>query len=240
MYVLIALLAAFSMNVAYALPEHFVYLHEVDPSIYQDIRYAGWHNFIGRPVAGYKARQCILTIEAARALSHVQDELKLHHLSLKVYDCYRPVRAVQNFISWSRDIDDQKMKEEFYPNIDKKDVFRLGYVAKRSAHSRGSTVDLTIVSTRDRAQSAEGQDVNCTAPFTKRAHEDINMGTNYDCLDVLSHPLNMQVSQLAFEHRMLLRKLMEKYGFKPLSTEWWHFTLVNEPYPYQERNFPVE
>jgi len=200
--------------IIYALPNQFVYLKDVDPSILQEMRYAGYHNFIGRPIKGYETGTCILTKPAAQALSKVQHELLKQSLSLKVYDCYRPTMAVLDFITWSRDVKHQEMKQEFYPAINKADMFRLGYVAEKSGHSRGSTVDLTINS--------------------------LEMGTNYDYMDTLSHADNREINAIAYQHRMLLRTLMMKHGFQPYEKEWWHFTLDNEPYPNTYFNFKVK
>ncbi len=136
------------------MPAGFVWLKDVDPTIEQEIRYYGDHNFLGRPVAGYEAPECILTKQAAEALRAVQRELEGSRLSLKVYDCYRPQRAVDDFVAWSKDVADQTMKAEFYPRVDKARVFELGYIAEKSGHTRGSTVDLTIVPAGPRRSSA--------------------------------------------------------------------------------------
>jgi zinc D-Ala-D-Ala dipeptidase len=231
------------MSSAYSLPSGFVYLHDVDASILQEMRYAGFHNFMGRPVQGYKAKECILTKQAALALSAVQTELKKSSLSLKVYDCYRPTRAVADFIAWSKEGRHQEMKEEFYPHVNKADVFRLGYVAERSGHSRGSTMDLTIVALPAALQPLyrPGQQlVSCTSPYNQRYHDNsIDMGTGFDCLDELSHALYKNIDQSAYRHRMLLRHIMIKYGFQPYGPEWWHFTLQDEPCPHAYFNFVV-
>jgi len=227
----------------YALQPGFVYLRDVDPSVLQDIRYAGNHNFIGRPIKGYKAEECILTVQAAQALTKIQTELKQSGYSLKVYDCYRPTMAVSNFIEWSRNPKDQMMKAEFYPRIDKKDFFRLGYVRERSGHSRGSTVDLTIVALPARPQAAYSPGdklVACFAPLHSRYRDNsIDMGTGFDCMDVRSAPFDTVISATAQANRRLLREIMLKYGFYHSETEWWHFTLKEEPYPNTYFNFPV-
>lgn len=194
-----------------ALQNGFVYLSNVDNSIIQDIRYFTKNNFIGKPITGYAAAQCMLTWQAAQALAEVQQQLKQQGLGLKVFDCYRPQRAVNEFIAWSRDYSDQKMKQQYYPHINKEDVFKLGYVAMRSGHTRGSTIDLTLVKLKNK--------------------QEINMGTHFDFLDETSHPLASDISQSAQQNRLYLQKVMEENGFAPLDTEWWHFTLKNEPYP---------
>lgn len=240
-FTLISLLSISSS--ATQLPAGFVYLHDVAPSIIQEMRYVTNHNFIGQPLAGYENGTCILTKPAAEALKKVQDELLQSSLSLKVYDCYRPQRTVDGFVEWSKDVTQQQMKEEFYPRVNKADFFKLGYVAAKSSHTRGSTVDLTIVSLPMKKQQAYrvGQSlVSCYASYQQRFHDNtIDMGTGYDCMDELSHPLNRAVSTVAYAHRMILRELMEKYGFAPLAEEWWHFTLKNEPYKDEYFNFPV-
>lgn len=226
------------------LPSGFVYLKDIDSSIKQDIRYATNHNFVGRPVTGYQAEKCILTLPAAKALQQVQKELLLSNLSLKVFDCYRPQMAVNDFIQWSQQSNDQKMKAEFYPRVNKKDVFSLGYVAAKSGHSRGSTMDLTIVplSAPSVQPYQEGQKlVSCIAPFRERFRDQgLDMGTGFDCFDDLAHNDRQDINIVAYHNRLILKTLMEKYGFVPYEAEWWHFTLKNEPYPDTYCNFPVK
>ena len=228
------------------LPQGFVALRDVDPTIVQDIRYHGSHNFLGRPVMGYGAPECILTVQAAQALKAVQQELAPMGLGLKVYDGYRPQRAVNDFVAWSKKPADQSTKAEFYPNVNKKDFFDLGYVAKKSGHSRGSTVDVTIIPLPAPAAAAGGAYTPgqplaaCTDAYGKRFDDgSIDMGTGFDCMDVLSHPGTDKVSSQARANRMLLRQLMDKHGFKPYEFEWWHFTLKNEPFPETFFDFPV-
>jgi D-alanyl-D-alanine dipeptidase len=225
------------------LPSRFVHLSEVAPDIVQDIRYAGYHNFLGRPVAGYESAQCILTKDAAEALKAVQKELNASGLGLMVYDCYRPTRAVQDFMNWSRNPQDQIAKNEFYPTVDKKDFFELGYVAKKSSHSRGSTMDLTIVPFpfKPGETFSPGQAlVPCTAPYEDRFRDgSVDMGTGFDCMDDRSHALSDKIPLIAQQNRMLLRHIMEKYGFVPYDAEWWHFTLKAEPFPNTSFDFTV-
>jgi zinc D-Ala-D-Ala dipeptidase len=224
-------------------PEDFVYLREVAPSVHQDIRYATPHNFIGKPIHGYQAAECILTRRAAEALAKVQQELSQSGLSLKVFDCYRPQMAVDEFIAWSQNPKDQAMKQEFYPRVNKADFFTLGYVAAKSGHSRGSTVDLTIVPLNAAAPKSykNGQTLrSCIGPYLQRFPDaGVDMGTGFDCMDELSHNDSEAVNTVAFYHRLMLQKLMEKYGFNPLQEEWWHFTLKNEPFPQTYFNFPI-
>jgi D-alanyl-D-alanine dipeptidase len=226
-----------------SLPENFVYLKDAVPSILQDIRYSAYHNFLGRPVKGYEANECILTKPTATALAKVQEELLRSDLSLKVYDCYRPQMAVDDFVSWSQHTSDQKMKMEFYPRVDKKDFFTAGYVSEKSGHTRGSTVDLTIVAlpARQEANYHRGEKLtNCYAPYHERFKDNsINMGTGFDCFDTTAYPDNQTIGTVAFQNRQLLQTLMVKQGFLPYTYEWWHFTLREEPFPNKYFNFPI-
>jgi D-alanyl-D-alanine dipeptidase len=204
---------------ALALPSSFVYLKEIAPSIEEDLRYYTAYNFIGRPIQGYEKPRCILTKVAAEALLKIQNKLSQQGLGLKVFDCYRPQMAVNDFIQWSKDVSDQKMKADYYPRVNKADFFKLGYVAARSGHSRGSTVDLTIID--------------------KHTQKALDMGTSFDFMDERSHPFSSEILPLQARNRRLLRKLMIENGFVPFSTEWWHFTFKNEPYLQTFFNFPV-
>jgi D-alanyl-D-alanine dipeptidase len=236
-------IAIASIGIARAqLPSGFVYLSQVDPTIKQDIRYAGPHNFIGRPVRGYLAAECVLTEQAARALTAVQKELAPRNLSLVMWDCYRPARAVADFASWSRIPGDHRMKEEFYPNTDKGRLFALGYIASQSAHSHGTTVDLGIVPSNVSYPPAYDPNVPlqpCTAPKGQRFEDGtIDLGTGYDCLDPMATTTNPRVSKDAINNRLLLRSLMVRYGFRPYSREWWHFQLNSDPFG-QAFDFPI-
>lgn len=242
-----ALLAALSFSLpahAGPLPDGFVYLRAVDPTIVQEMRYYGPHNFIGRPIDGYYAPECILTRPAAEALAKVNAELTASGLRLKVFDCYRPQMAVDHFVRWSKEVADQKMKTAFYPEVDKADFFKLGYVAEKSGHSRGSTVDVTIIPADARAPDAyiDGRTalVDCRAPYTERFRDNgIDFGTDFDCFDPRSHPDSTAVSLVARHNRAMLAALMDRHGFKPLPEEWWHFTLRDEPFPQTFFNVPV-
>ncbi len=224
-------------------PAEFVLLKEIAPDIVQEIRYARSHNFVGRPIVGYEAAQCILTRPAALALAQVQAELKKSRLSLKVYDGYRPQMSVDDFEAWSLQPEHQEMKAEFYPRIDKKDLFKLGYVAKKSGHSRGSTVDLTIIPFISQTQTADmsGQPlIPCTAPARERLTKNsLDFGTAFDCMDERSRHGHLEVGIVAQYNRQMLRALMEKYGFEAYPQEWWHYTLKDEPFPDTYFNFPV-
>ncbi len=225
------------------IPKNFVYLKNIDPSILQDIRYYSDHNFVGHPIPGYQTSTCILTRQAAMQLKKIQSKLKPLGYSLKVYDCYRPQQAVDAFVAWSEDAT-QATKAEFYPDLNKEFLFDLDYIAKKSGHTRGSTIDLTLVALPAKSQtiySRKNLQVACFAPYGKRFQDNsIDMGTGFDCFSTLSHPNNVTISSIAYLNRMLLRYWMEKYNFVGLETEWWHFTLKNEPYPDTYFNFPVQ
>lgn len=240
----LALLLAGGVTVARAadLPPGFAYLRDIDPSIAQDIRYASAHNFIGRPIAGYEAAECVLTEKAARALKSVQAALAARQLSLIVWDCYRPARAVADFWRWSQDAADAKMRAEFYPRIDKGRLFALGYIAQRSGHSRGSTVDLGIMPAGAKVPVYDPVAAlrPCYAPFDERAEEGaIDFGTSYDCLDSMAATAHPDIGKAAQDNRRLLRTLMTGAGFEPYSKEWWHFQLKGEPFPDKAFDFPV-
>jgi zinc D-Ala-D-Ala dipeptidase len=226
------------------IPEGFVDVKKVIPSVVLDIRYFGPHNFVGERVDGYKAPKCILTGPAAEALSRVQADLQEFSLSLKIYDCYRPQRAVDHFVRWAKNTNDTRTKKEFYPTVDKRNLFKDGYIAEKSGHSRGSTVDLTIVPVPTPAQEAytPGQQlVECYLPVDKRFKDNsIDMGSGFDCFHVLSHPLNREVGLQQRLNRMLLKTLMDRRGFRNYDQEWWHFTLRDEPFPDRYFDFVVE
>ncbi|MBI2707395.1 MAG: M15 family metallopeptidase [Proteobacteria bacterium] len=225
------------------LPEGFVYLRDIDPTILEEVRYAVSHNFMGRPMPGYLAPVIILTEAAALALKALQAEIRPFGLSLKVYDAYRPQDAVDSFTTWANDLNDQVTKNEFYPGINKKDVFDLGYIGKRSGHTRGSTVDLTLVPLPVPPQPIwkSGDPVlDGRLPRGQRfADNSIDMGSGFDCLDEIAHTHNPHIPVEARANRLLLLNLMTKHGFNPYDKEWWHFTLKDEPYPDTYFNFPV-
>lgn len=225
-------------------PADFVSLSDVDPTIQYDIRYATPHNFTGDPVDGYLAPMCILTRTTAEALHRAQREFLEQGLALKVYDCYRPQRAVDDFVGWAQDLPDQRMKAEFYPRVDKADLFRDGYIAEQSGHSRGSTMDLTLVPLAE-AQTrpyVPGEPlVDCTAPQAIRfPDQSIDMGTGYDCFDTLAHTLDPRVQGDQLKNRLLLKDGLEKQGLVNYENEWWHFTFQPESYPETYFDFPVE
>jgi D-alanyl-D-alanine dipeptidase len=225
-------------------PGAFVSLHDVDPSIIVEMRYLTAHDFMGRRVPGYRENVCLLTRQAAEALKTVQASVRADGYSLKVYDCYRPQRSVDAFVRWGKDLSDQKMKAEFYPRVDKRVVFKEGYIATRSGHSRGSTMDLTLVKLPARKQERyhRGDRLrDCAAPRSKRFRDNtIDMGTGYDCFDPLAHPYAKRFRGKVRRNRLRLREPMIAAGFKGLPTEWWHFTLKDEPYPETFFDFPME
>jgi D-alanyl-D-alanine dipeptidase len=225
------------------IPDGFVEIREVIPDIILDLRYYTNHNFLGVRVDGYEAEKCYITRAAADSLSKVQAELRKFNLSLKVYDAYRPQGAVNHFVRWAKDLSDTLTKKEFYPTLDKSRLFVDGFIAERSGHSRGSTVDLTIVPLPLLYQPEFDIDDQCECfeSADKRFKDNsLDMGTGFDCFHALSHPENPNVSAQQRANRMLLKSLMDKFGFKGLPEEWWHFTLRNEPYPNTYFDFIIE
>jgi D-alanyl-D-alanine dipeptidase len=240
---MLALAAATPAGAQQKAPAGFVSLKAEVPSIKVEMRYLTDHNFIGRPIKGYRDPLCIVTRETAEALFKAQQAVRRQGFTLKVYDCYRPQRAVDDFVAWGKRLRDQRMKAEFYPRVDKRDVFKDGYIATKSGHSRGSTVDLTLVRRPPARQERyhRGDRLrDCAAPRSKRFRDNsIDMGTGYDCFDPLSHPFNARVTGKQRANRMTLRKAMLAAGFKGLETEWWHFTLRDERFPERYFDFPV-
>ncbi|CAI8336303.1 MAG: D-alanyl-D-alanine dipeptidase [Flavobacterium sp. SCGC AAA160-P02] len=202
------------------IPEGFSYLSDVDASIQSDLRYISSNNFIGKPIDGYLKNKVIISTPAAKALKKVQSNLLLFGLSLKIFDGYRPQQSVDHFVRWAKVSNDTLMKEQFYPTIKKRDLFSLGYIASKSSHTRGSTVDLTIIDIKTK--------------------EELDMGSPYDFFGIISHPVYKKLTKNQRSNRLLLRSLMMEFGFKPYSKEWWHFTLINEPYPNTYFNFIVQ
>lgn len=198
----------------------FVLLTDVVPDAILEIRYYSTYNFVGDRIDGYEQPTALLTKEAAAALKNASDELKAKGYRLKIYDAYRPQKAVTHFMNWAKDIDDTRMKEYFYPELDKSVLFDQGYIAEKSGHSRGSTVDLTL--------------------FDMKTEKEVDMGGTFDYFGELSHPDYKEgITEEQYSHRMILRDAMINNGFKPLVEEWWHFTLENEPYPDTYFQFPV-
>ncbi len=211
------------------LPAGFVRLADIDPSIRQDMRYAGSMNFLGRPAKGYDAPACILTGQAAEALSKAQKALAARNLTLIVFDCYRPDRAVQDFVVW---VGQGKEKDpRWHPNVRRGDLIRKGYIASRSGHSRGSTVDLAIAA----ASPTPAHDPDCGAQGSGA----LDFGTGFDCLDPKSATAYSPLAPEAVANRRLLVETMTAAGFRNYSKEWWHFTLTGEPFPKKRFDFPV-
>ena len=200
-------------------PSGFVLLSDVIPSIVQEIRYFSTYNFIGDRIDGYEEPCAILTKEAARALKTVSNEMMVQGYRLKIYDAYRPANAVKHFVLWGIEDTDVRMKPYFYPDLQKQELFAKGYIAKLSSHSRGSTVDLTLL------DMATGKEVD--------------MGSPFDYFSEKSHPDYKDITEEQYENRMKLQHVMVRNGFRPIACEWWHFTLENEPYPDTYFEFPV-
>eukprot|EP01017_Pseudomicrothorax_dubius_P030324 TRINITY_DN3772_c0_g3_i1.p1 TRINITY_DN3772_c0_g3~~TRINITY_DN3772_c0_g3_i1.p1 ORF type:complete len:266 (+),score=71.75 TRINITY_DN3772_c0_g3_i1:141-938(+) len=228
-----------------ALPDGFTYLKDVDDSIVQEVRYYSTHNFLGRTFRSYNAAECILTKQAALGLKAVQAKLKSMSppMSLKIYDCYRPQSAVDALVDWAQDLKDDKMKGEFYPTLNK-DVLIPDYIASQSGHSRGSTMDLTIIAWPPGEQETyhDGDKLRpCFSPTEVRFKDNsIEMGTGFDCFHETAHTANPDIGEEAKQNRMFLKQLMEEQGFENYEFEWWHYTLKAEPFPNTYFDFPVD
>ncbi|MCH3884681.1 M15 family metallopeptidase [Tenacibaculum aquimarinum] len=205
--------------IAQELPKGFVYLNNVVPSIETELRYCSHNNFIGIPIDGYQDNVLVISEKAANALKKAQEELLEKGFSLKVFDAYRPQQAVNHFVRWARVLNDTVKKREYYPNVPKRQLFNLGYIASKSGHTRGSTVDLTLIDVKTGTE--------------------LDMGSPYDFFGEISHPFSKKLSKKQQENRLLLRTVMLKNNFRPYVNEWWHFTLRNEPFPKTYFNFPV-
>ena len=200
-------------------PSGFVLLADYVPGIVQEIRYYSTYNFVGDRIEGYEEPCALLTKEAARALKSVSNEMNVRGYRLKVFDAYRPARAVKNFVLWGIEDLDLRMKPFFYPDLEKQALFEQGYIASKSSHSRGSTIDLTLL---DMASGKE-----------------LDMGSPFDMFSEISHPDYRGITDEQYENRMILQKVMMRNGFEPIDCEWWHFTLADEPYPDIYFDFPV-
>ncbi len=202
------------------LPKGFVYVTDIIPNLKLDLRYFTKHNFVGKPINGYKSNKCILTIQAANALKKVQDELLEQNLCIQVYDAYRPQKAVNHFIKWAKDFKDTINKEQYYPKIKKRNLFKLQYIATHSRHSSGSTVDLTI--------------------YSNKTGSVLDMGSDYDYFGKESWVNYQNLTKQQIKNRQLLQTVMLTNGFRSYPKEWWHFTLRFEPYRNQYFDFNVE
>lgn len=197
----------------------FVLVTDVVPDVILEIRYYSTYNFVGDRIDGYEQPLAFLTREAAAALKEVSDDLVAKGYRLKIYDAYRPHKAVLHFMKWAKDVNDARMKQYFYPDLEKDVLFPLGYISDHSGHSRGSTVDLTL--------------------FDMASEKEVDMGGTFDYFGELSHPDYKYITEEQYANRMILREAMLAHGFKPLPEEWWHFTLANEPYPDTYFTFPI-
>jgi D-alanyl-D-alanine dipeptidase len=202
------------------LPKGFSYVSEIDATIKKELRYATSNNFIGKPIDGYLKDSLIISTPAAKALKEIQTKLMLSGLSLKIFDAYRPQQAVDHFVRWAKVMNDTLMKQLYYPNVQKSELFTLGFIASKSGHTRGSTVDLSIVDVK--------------------TNKEVDMGSSYDFFGEKSHPFYKKITEAQMKNRMLLRTIMIKNGFIPYDNEWWHFTLKDEPYPTTYFNFLIE
>jgi len=217
--ILIAILFSCKMT-SQSLKKGFTYLSEIDSTIQSELRYITSNNFIGKPIDGYINNKVIVTTKTAFALKKVQTKLLQFGLSLKIYDAYRPQQSVDHFVRWAKVLSDTIMKKQYYPQLAKKDLFKLDYIASKSGHTRGSTVDLTII------------DVN--------SGEELDMGSSYDFFGTPSHPFYSQLTKKQKSNRLLLRNLMLEAGFKPYAKEWWHFSLKKETFPNTYFNFMIK
>jgi zinc D-Ala-D-Ala dipeptidase len=214
---------------AQRLPGDFVYLRDIDPSIIQDIRYATSNNFTGRRLSGYDAAECVVKRDVGLRLKAVQQELAKQNLSLKMFDCYRPTRAVADMVTWSQNGHETAAEHRYNPSFSKKDLFRLGYIAHHSGHSTGAALDLTLVDLKADNSAVFDQNKNyadCTAPVTARAPEgSVDMGTGYDCTDPKGHTAATSITPAQRRWRGLLVAAMARQGFVNYAKEWWHFSL---------------
>tara|TARA_B110001454_G_C12715558_1_gene432431 strand:- start:658 stop:1326 length:669 start_codon:yes stop_codon:yes gene_type:complete len=201
-------------------PKGFTYLSNIDKTIQTELRYFSDNNFIGQKIEGYNDNRIIVNKETGNALHNVQQVLLKKGLSLKIFDAYRPQQAVNHFVRWAKVLNDTLKKKEYYPNVPKSELFKRGYISSKSGHSRGSSVDLTIV-------------------YVKTGKE-LDMGSPFDFFGPESHPNYKKIGVHHKKNRFLLRKVMIENGFRPYKNEWWHFTLRSEPFPTTYFNFPIE
>ena len=239
--VLCILLSSCATCASKSAPSGFVHVSDAVPDVILEIRYHSTYNFVGDRIDGYDQPTALLTVEAAKALKAVSDDVKAQGYRLKIYDAYRPQRAVNHFMKWAKDAKDTRMKAYFYPDLDKSVLFPQGYIAEKSGHSRGSTVDLTL--------------------FDMSTEKEVDMGGTFDWFGKESHPdwcgnpetgkytgefsgntppTGGKINEVQFKNRMILRTAMMRHGFKPITEEWWHFTLANEPYPDTYFTHPVK
>ncbi len=244
----LSLMAALPAAGADTLPPGFTYLEDIAPSVAQDIRYAGADNFTGRRLKGYLAPRCILTRAAAAALKRAADKLQARGLGLKVLDCTRPARAVRDIIAWAKDKRPAPTRAYYFPAYTKPGLFRAGFIARRSSHSRGSAVDITLVrlpapapaAAIGRATERDGLRCDAPTPAGRRARPgELDMGTDFDCFSKLSATASQRVGAAARANRQLLLRVMRGAGFVNFSGEWWHYKLKLEPFPARSFDFPI-
>ena len=217
----LAFLLTFLVSFCFAqLPKGFVYVKDIIPNIQVELRYCTDYNFVGEVIDGYKENKAILTIQAANSLKKAQTELNRQNLSIKIYDSYRPQRAVNHFVRWAKQVNDTLMKADFYPKVKKENLFKAGYIASKSRHSSGSTLDITIVN--------------------METGEELDMGSPYDFFGSESWIKNSNLNREQRKNRSLLQKVMKNNGFRNYAQEWWHFTLRGEPFRNQYFDFVVE
>jgi D-alanyl-D-alanine dipeptidase len=222
------------------MPKDFVYLRDIDPTTRQDMRYAGSDNFTGHPVPGYNAAECVLVEPAAEALKAAQAELRSKGFSLKLYDCYRPARAVAAFVAWAKEPDDPKEKLAHYPDLPKGALFPE-YIATRSSHSRGATVDITLVPLNSSpTTNASGRDDTVACTSAEPSDNSLDMGTGFDCFDPKANTDAPGLTPEQRNNRQLLLDVMSRHGFKNYAKEIWHYTYEPEPYPNTYFDFPIE
>lgn len=217
---------------------NFVVITDVVPDAILEIRYYSTYNFVGARIDGYLEPTALLTRQAADSLKVVSDELKAQGYRLKIYDAYRPQMGVDHFMRWGDDVTDTLMKPYFYPDVPRDSLFDLGYIARRSGHSRGSTVDLTLFDMNTEKEVDMGGTFDWFGP---ESHP--NFGGNPETGEytgVCNSPSGRTITAEQFENRMILRRAMSLHGFMPYDEEWWHFTLINEPYPDTYFTFPVK
>jgi D-alanyl-D-alanine dipeptidase len=219
---ILLLLATFSFSniLAQELHKKFTHINNVDTTIKIELRYLSSNNFIGKPIDGYHKNTLIITKPTAFALKKVQQKLLKFGLSLKIFDGYRPQQSVDHFVRWAKVLNDTLMKRQYYPKVPKSELFKQGYIASKSGHTRGSTVDLTIIDAR--------------------SGKELDMGSPYDFFGTQSHPQYSKITKRQRANRLLLRNLMLTNGFAPYENEWWHFTFKNEPFPKTYFNFPIK
>ncbi len=228
-------------------PSRFVMVNGIIPSALFVMKYFAFDNFVGTKVDGYTDPVCFLTKEAAMALKAVYEDVRKRGYTLKIFDCYRPQRAVDHFVRWASNTKDQKHKLQYYPNEDKSQLIKKGYIAEKSGHSRGSTIDLTLAVPTQKQKEVESQTgffAFIKSFFTMDDYmydaKELDMGTRFDYFDTLSHTINSRITKKQQANRLLLKQVMEKYGFVNYDKEWWHYTLKDEPYPDTYFNFPLE